>query len=80
VYGCRSEVPSALRVTPTVKYNYGNFLTELRGTLQSANEDARDNLISSKKDKEYYNKDSETFEMKTGQKIFVLMRLYVGRI
>jgi len=80
VYGCRSEVPSALRVTPTVKHNYGNFLIELRGTLQSANEDARDNLISSKKDKEYYDKDSKTFEIKTGQKVFVLMRLYVGKI
>jgi hypothetical protein len=80
VYGCRSETPPALRVTPTVKYNYGNFLTEFRGALQSANEDARDNLIPSKKDKEYYEKHSETFEIKTGQKLFVLMRLYVGKI
>jgi hypothetical protein len=80
VYGCRSEVPSALRVTPTVKYNYGNFLTELKGTLQSANEDAGDNPISSKKDKGYYDKNSETFEIKKGQKVFVLMRLYVGKI
>lgn len=49
VYGCRLEIPSALRVTPTVKYNYENFLTALRGRLLSANEFARQNLISSKK-------------------------------
>jgi hypothetical protein len=68
VYGCRSEVPSAIRVIPTVKYNYENFLTELRARLQSANEVARQTLKSSKKIKEYYDKDSETFEIKTGQK------------
>jgi len=45
VYGCRSEVPSALRVTSAVKYNYENFLTELRGRLQSANVVARQKLI-----------------------------------
>jgi hypothetical protein len=38
VYGFRSEVPSALRETPSVQYNYENYWTELRGRLQSTHE------------------------------------------
>jgi hypothetical protein len=72
VYGCRSEVPSALRETPEVQYNYENYFTELRGRLQSAHEVARQKLISSKeKSKEYYDKNSETFEIQTGQKVLL---------
>jgi hypothetical protein len=35
VYGFKSEVPSALRETPSVQYNYGSYLTELKERLQS---------------------------------------------
>jgi transposase InsO family protein len=58
VYGFRSEVPSALRETPNVQYNYDNYLTELKGRLQSTHEVARQKLISSKeKSKEYYDQE-----------------------
>ena len=64
VYGFESEVPSSLRETPTVQYNYGDYLAELRGRLQSAHEFARQKLILSKeRSKEYYDKNSETFEI-----------------
>ena len=33
VYGFKSEVPSALRETPNVQYNCGDYLAELRGSL-----------------------------------------------
>jgi hypothetical protein len=70
VHGFRSEVPSTLRETPNVQYNYENYLTELRRRLQSAHEVASKNLISSnEKSKEYYNKGSETFEIQIGQKV-----------
>jgi len=71
VYGFRSEVPSALRETPSVQYNYENSLTDLRGRLQSAREVDRQKLKSSKeKSKEYY-KGSEPFEFQTGQKVLL---------
>ena len=72
VYGFRSEVPSALRETPSVQYNYENYLTELRGRLQSAHEVARQKLISSKeRSKEYCVKGSEPFEFQIGQRILL---------
>jgi hypothetical protein len=46
VYGFRSEVPSALRENPNVKYNYENYLIQLKERLQSAHEVARERLIS----------------------------------
>jgi len=68
VYGFKSEVPSALRETPNVQYNYKNYVAELRGRLQSTHEVARQKLIlSNERCKEYYDKDSETFEIQTGQ-------------
>jgi len=70
VYGFKSEVPSALRETPSVQYNYDNYLTELMGRMQSAHEIARQKLILSKeKIKEYYEKGSEKCEIQVGQKI-----------
>ena len=70
MYCFRSEVPSALRETPNVLYNYENYLTELRGRLQSDHEFARQKLISiNEKSKEYYDKSSETFEFHIGQKV-----------
>jgi transposase InsO family protein len=72
VYGFKSEVPSALRETPNIQYNYGDYLTELRGRLQSAHEVARQKLILSKeRSKEHYDKNSETFEIQTGQKVLL---------
>ena len=72
VYGFKSEVSSALRETPNVHYNYENYLAELRGRLQSTHEVARQKLILSKeRSKEYYDKDSETFEIQTEQKILL---------
>jgi predicted transcriptional regulator len=70
VYGFKSEVPSALRETHKVQYNCGDYLAELRGRLQSTHEVARQKLISSKeRSMEYYDKNSETMEIQTDQKV-----------
>jgi len=72
VYVFKSEVPSALRETPNIQYNYGDYLVELRGRLQSAHEVARRKLILSKeRSKEHYDKNSEIFEIQTGQKVLL---------
>ena len=72
VYRFKSEVPSALRETPIVQYNYDSYLTEIKERLQSAHEIAKQKLIISKeKSKEYYDKDSEKSEIQVGQKILL---------
>jgi hypothetical protein len=72
VYGFKSEVPSALRESPSVQYNYEDYLTELKGRLQTAHEVAREKLISRKeKSKEYDDKRAEPFELNVGQKVLL---------
>jgi hypothetical protein len=72
VYGFKSEVPSAVRETTSVQYNYDNYLTELKERLQSAHEIARQRLIIGKeKSKEHYDKGSEKCEIQVGQKILL---------
>jgi hypothetical protein len=41
IYGFKSEVPSALKETPSVDYTYDDYVMELKGRLQSAHEVAR---------------------------------------
>ena len=61
----KSEVPSDLRETPSVQYNYDSYFTELKARLQSAHEIARQKLIISKeKSKECYDKRSESVKYK----------------
>jgi len=72
VYGFKSEVPSALREVPTVQYNYENYVTELKGRLQSSHEVARQKLLTSKeRSKVYYDKDSELPDIQVGQKVLI---------
>jgi len=72
VYGFKSEVPSALREVPTVQYNYDDYVTELKGRLQSSHEVARQKLLTSKeRSKVYYDKDSELPDIQVGQKVLI---------
>jgi hypothetical protein len=72
VYGFKSEVPSALRETPSAQYNYDDYLAELKGRMQSAHEVARQKLVIKKeKSKEYYDKGSKPTEIQVGQKILL---------
>jgi hypothetical protein len=70
VYSFKSEVPSALREAPTVQYNYENYLTT-EGRLQSSHKVGRQKLLSSKKSKGYFDKDSETLEFQVGRKVLL---------
>jgi hypothetical protein len=72
VYGFRSEVPSALRETPSIQYNYGDYLTELKGRLQSAHEIARQRLLIRKdKSKEHYDRVYKPSDFQTDQKVLL---------
>jgi hypothetical protein len=70
VYGFKSEVPSALRDSPSVHYNYKDYLTELKGRLQTAHEVARQKLILRKEtSKEQYEKETEPVKLDVGQQV-----------
>ena len=72
VYGFKSEVPSALRETPTVQYNYNDFAMELKGRLQSSHEIARQRLLSGKeRSKQYYDRGSDIPDIQVGQKVLI---------
>jgi hypothetical protein len=45
VYGFKSAMPSALRDSPSIQYSYKDYLTELKGRLQTAHEVARQKVI-----------------------------------
>jgi len=55
-----------------VQYNYENYLTEMKGKLQSAHEVARQKLISSEgKSKENCDRDHERSEIQIGQRVLL---------
>jgi hypothetical protein len=71
VYGFKSEVPSALRETPSAQYNYEDYLAELKGRMQSGHEVARQKLVTKKEKVEYYDKGSKPTDIQVGQKILL---------
>jgi transposase InsO family protein len=48
LFGYRARIPTALQAQPTTRYNYDDYVTEIRGRLQSAHAIARENLLQSK--------------------------------
>jgi hypothetical protein len=65
-------VSSALRETPTVQYNYEDYVMELKGRLQSSHEVDRQKLLASKeRSKAHHDKDSELPDIRVGKKILI---------
>jgi len=55
VFGHPSSLLSALRSEPAPRYNYDDYVSELKGRLQTAHHIAKQNLIASKvRSKDYY--------------------------
>jgi hypothetical protein len=72
VYGFKSQVPSALKETPSISFSYDDYIMELNGRLQTAHEIARQKLLQHKiKSTEYYDKDVELVTYEVGQKILL---------
>jgi hypothetical protein len=72
VYGLKSEVPSALRDSPSLQHNYEDYLMELKGRLQTAHEEAWQNLILCKeKIKKQYDKGTEPLKLDAGQQVLL---------
>ena len=63
VFGHTSSLPSALRRQPSPQYNY-DYMSELKGRLQTAHHVAKQNLIASKvRSKDYYDKGTEVMKI-----------------
>ena len=75
VFGHPSSLPSALRSEPCPQYNYDNYVSELKGRLQTAHNVAKKNLIASKvRSKVYYDKGTEVMKIEVGDEILLTIR------
>jgi hypothetical protein len=72
VYGFQSILPSTLHETPSTQYSYDDYVLELKNRLQTAHSVARQKLIIAKtKSKEYFDKDSQEFQVNIGDKVLL---------
>jgi transposase InsO family protein len=72
LYGYKARMPSALQAAPTPRYDYDDYVGELRGRLQSAHAIARENLLQSKaRSKLDYDKKIVPIALKTGDKVLL---------
>jgi transposase InsO family protein len=72
LYGYTARMPSALQTTPTIRYNYDDYLSELKGRLQSAHAIARENLLKSKeRSKLDYDKKTVRIALRAGDKVLL---------
>jgi transposase InsO family protein len=72
VFGHKFTLPSALKDTPGPQYNYDDYASELKSRLQTADQMAKENLISSKtKSKDYYDQKTETFGFHVGDRVLL---------
>ena len=72
LFGHRARIPSVLRAQPTPRYNYEDYVSELRGRLQSAHAIARENLLQSKeRSKVDYDKKTVHIAPHVGDKVLL---------
>jgi hypothetical protein len=72
LFGYPSTLPSALKKPPEPRYNYDDYVSELRGRLQTVHQQAHKNLIECKgKSKEHYDKTSGQRKLQVGDKVLL---------
>jgi hypothetical protein len=75
MFGRCSTLPSAVKGPPEPRYNYGDYVSELKSRLQTAHQQAHQSLIRKKqKSKEYYDRTDERSNSKLGTKFCCLMK------
>jgi hypothetical protein len=61
-----------LQAQPTPKYNYDNYVSELKGRLQSAHAIARENVLQGKaKSKVHFDKKTVQIALQVGDKVLL---------
>ena len=72
LFGHRARIPSALQAQPTPRYNYDDYVSELRGRLQSAHAIARESLLHSKaRSKLDFHKRTVPIALQVGDKVLL---------
>ena len=72
MFGRPSTLPSAVKGPPEPRYNYDDYMSELKNRLQTAHKQAHQRLIKSKeKSKEYYDQNAEQSKFKIGDKVLL---------
>ena len=72
MFGRPSTLPSAVKGPPEPRYNYDDYVSELKSRLQTAHQQAHQSLIKNKeKSREYYDKTAEQSKFKTGDKVLL---------
>jgi hypothetical protein len=80
LFGHEARLPSVLQERPTPRYNYEDYVHELKGRLQTAaHAVARDRLIESKvRRKDDYDRKIAPVQLKKGTKCSCMTRVYGG--
>jgi len=72
VFGHPASLPTARSSEPSPQYNYDDYVSELKGRLQTPHLVAKKNLIASKvRSKDYYHKGTEVMKIEVGDKVLL---------
>ena len=72
LFGHPSTLPSALQKPPDPQYNYDDYVLELKGRLQTAHQQAHQNLIGCKeKSKVHYDQTTGTTNLQVGDEVLL---------
>jgi hypothetical protein len=72
LFGRPSTLPFALKKPPEPRYNYDNYVSELKERLQTGHQQAHRNLTECKeKSKEHYDKTAGRIKLQVGDKVLL---------
>ena len=72
LFGYKARVPSSLQEQPTPRYNYDDYVDELKRRMQTAHAVARDRLVEGKeRSKRDYDKKAVQLTLKVGDKVLL---------
>ena len=72
LFGYEARVPSSLQEQPTPRYNYDDYVGELKGRMQTAHAIARDRLVEGKvRSKRDYDKKAVPLTLKVGDRVLL---------
>jgi hypothetical protein len=81
VFGSIPEIPTNLKKSPEIIYNYDDFILDLKHKFRKTHEIARKNIILSKENnKNYYDKKSNLVKFNVGQLVWMLDKNRINKL
>jgi hypothetical protein len=72
LFGYKARVPTSLQERPTPRYNFDDYVGELKGRVKTAHAVARDRLVEGKvRSKRDYDKGTVLLALKVGDKVLL---------